>query len=176
MKKLFMRKQLLAFLLVPIFAFATAEWITVKLDDRASISFPSQPETKDAGGNTIWSQDIDTTARCMALTLDFVKFGLDSAMLAGQLQTDGFSEQFKGGILGQIPGASLVSEKSTTWNGRPVIEYVISKDSTGNNPYDMMYNRNIFAGTKMYSLSFFEKKSKPQEALRNKFLSSFSLK
>jgi hypothetical protein len=85
-------------------------------------------------------------------------------------------EQFKGGVVGQLAGASVISEKNTTINGRKVFEYLIDMGKKDSSALNRMYNRNIFIGAKMYTLSFFEKNEKPQAELRNKFFNSFKVK
>ena len=171
-----MRKTLFAFLFLPLFSFITADWITIKLDDRASIDFPSATEAKDMNGNPIWVQEISKDARCMAMVLDFGQMGLDSAALADEMEKPEAFEQFKGGVVGQLAGASVISEKNTTINGRKVFEYLIDMGKKDSSALNRMYNRNIFIGAKMYTLSFFEKNEKPQAELRNKFFNSFKVK
>ena len=171
-----MRKTLSAFLFLPLFAFVTADWVTVKLDDRATIDFPSATEAKDMNGNLMWVQDVGKDARCMAMVYDFGMMGVDSAALADEMSRPEAFEQFKTGVVGQMEGASVISEKNTTVNGRKVFEYLIDMGKKDTSALNRMYNRNYFIGAKMYSLSFFEKNNKSQAELRNKFFSSFKVK
>lgn len=171
-----MRKTLIAFLFLPLFAFVTTEWVTITLDQRASIDFPSAAEPKDLNGNAMWLQDIGKDARCMVMILDFSRMGVDSAALADEMSRPEAFEQFKQGVVGQMQGASVLSEKNTAVNGHKVFEYLIDMGTADSSALDRMYNQNYFIGTKMYSLSFFEKNSKPQADLRKKFFSSFKVK
>lgn len=172
-----MRKKLLALLLLPALAFATTfEWISVQLDERVNVSFPAKPEEKEMSGNAVWVADAGLNGRCMAMVLDFEKFGMDSAMLAGEMGKEESFAQFKEGILGQIEGSTLISEKKTTTAGKMTFEYVIDMGKTDTAALNKMYNKNIFIGNKMYSLSFYEKNNNPQPAARNQFFNSFKLK
>jgi hypothetical protein len=171
-----MRKKLFALLLLPSLAFATTiDWITVRLDDRVSVAFPAKPEEKEMSGNAVWVADSGPNARCMAMVLDFEKFGMDSATLAGEMGKDESFAQFKEGILGQIEGATLISEKKTTTSGKMTFEYVIDMGKKDTAALNKMYNKNIFIGNKMYSFSFYEKDHLPQTAAREKFFNSFKL-
>lgn len=172
-----MKKTLIALLAVPFFAFAIADWVNVQLDERASISFPVAPEIKDFGGNQVWVSDAsDSQSRYMMMIMDFSKFGLDSAGVAAEMGKEETFDQFKGGVLGQIPGASLISEKKTTVMGKMTFDYVIDMGKKDPKGYSIMYNRNIFSGAKMYSMNFYEKKDAPKEDLRKKFFESFQIK
>jgi hypothetical protein len=171
-----MRKTLLAFLFLPLFAFMASDWVTVKLDDRASIDFPSATGPKDLNGNTMWMHEISKDARCMAMIVDFGQMGLDSAALLEEMSRPESFEQFKAGVAGQIAGSSVISEKNTSINGHKVFEYLIDMGKKDTSALNRMYNQNYFIGAKMYSLSFFEKSHKPQAELRNKFFNSFKAK
>jgi hypothetical protein len=153
-------------------AFSVADWFSVKLDERVSVSFPGEPMMKDSGGNPMWVHEGDSISRYMALVIDFEKLGMDSAMLASEMGKPETFEQFKNGVLSQMSGASLISEKQSVTEGRHMYEYVFDMGKKDSNEFNIMHNRNIFIGSKMYSLSFFEKTNKPQEDLRNKFFTS----
>lgn len=170
-----MRKTLIALLFLPMLAFVSADWVTTKLDDRASIDFPAQIESQDLGGNPMWLHQINNEARCMVMIMDFSKMGMDSATLADEMAKPESFAQFREGVVGEIAGSSVLSEKNTSFNGHKAFEFLIDmgKDSSKLN---RMYNKNIFIGTKMYSISFFEKEGKPQAELRNKFFNSFKAK
>jgi hypothetical protein len=171
-----MRKTLLILAFLPLVAFVTADWIAVKLDDRVSVNFPSVPQQNEKSGNTIWMADGNDASRCMAMVMDFSQYGLDSAGLASEMGKPESFEQFRDGVVGQIEGSSVISEKNTFINGRKVFEFLIDMGKADSSAFNKMYNRNYFIGTKMYSLSFFEKNDKPQPELRNKFFNSFKAK
>lgn len=171
-----MKKQLLLWVLLPLMAFTSIEWITVSLDQRASIDFPIAPTEKEMSGNPTWIADVSNDARCMAMTLDFKNFGLDSAQLAAEMASPKFYDDFKGGVLGQMPGSTLISEKKGTIQGYKTAEYVINMGKTDTNSLNVMHNKNIFVGSRMYTLNFFEKNGKPQDKARNQFFNSFKVK
>jgi hypothetical protein len=166
-------KKTLLLLFVPLLAFATADWVNVKLDERVSVTFPVTPEEKQMSGNAVWVADFGPNARCMAMVMDFEKFGMDSAMVAGEMGKEESFTQFKEGILGKIEGSTLISEKKTTVAGKMCFEYIIDMGKKDTAALNKMYNKNVFIGNKMYSLSFYEKEGKPQLEARNKFFNSF---
>ena len=101
---------------------------------------------------------------------------MDSAQLAAEMGKPAFYEDFKNGVLGQIAGATIVSEKRTTTLGYKTFEYVIDGGKKDTSSLNIMHNRNIFVGAKLYTMNFFEKNSKPQDKTRNQFFGSFKVK
>ena len=171
-----MKKQLLFWLMLPLMAFTSFEWITVSLDQRASIDFPTKPTQQEMSGNPTWLADLNNDARCMAMMVDFKNFGMDSAQLAAELAAPKFYADFKGGVLGQLPGSTLISETTGSVQGYKTAEYVIDMGKKDTSSLNIMYNKNIFVGSMMYTLNFFEKTGKPQEQARNQFFNSFKIK
>lgn len=170
-----MKKLFLGLLLLPFFAFTAADWITVKLDERAVVDFPAEPEKSDIEGNAQWIQDVDKDARCMAMIVDFKNLGMDSVQLAAEIVKEQSFIDFRQGVLKQMPGATLISEKKGTIAGKMYFEYLIKMNKSGQPDTFIVYNRNIFAGDKLYILSFYEKNNLPREPDRNKFFASFRL-
>lgn len=170
-----MRKSWIALFLLPLLAFSIADWVSLKLDNRVSVSFPSNPEERDSGGNPIWIADAGGDARCMALLVDYKKYGLDSAALTAEMEKESALEEFKVSMMREIEGGKLISEKSTTTKGKLTFEFVVDMGKEDSNAYNIMYSKTIFIGAKMYSLSFYEKSNKPQVELRKKFFSSFAI-
>ena len=123
-------------------------------------------------GNLVWVAEANSDARCMAMVVDFAKFGMDSAMLAKEMLSPEAFGNFREGILGEIPGARLISEKNTKLQGKTSFEYVIDMGRKDTSALNIMYSKSVFIGAKMYSISFYEKAAKPQKALRNKFFQS----
>jgi hypothetical protein len=168
-------KKWIVLLLLPVLAFTVSDWKTVKVDDRVSVDFPTEPEQKEMSGNAVWVADVETGSRCMVMVLDFEKFGLDSAKLSEEMQKPEALEDFRNGVLGQIQGATLISEKASTVLGHKAFDFVIDMGKEDTAVLNKMYNKNIFIGSKMYSMSFYEKDSHPEDALRAKFFGSFKL-
>lgn len=170
-----MKKSLFFLFLLPLAAFSVLDWSTVKLDGRVSIDFPEAPEQKEMSGNPVWVCDAEGGTRCMAMIVDFTKFGMDSAMVAQEMgKPESFSD-FKNGVLGQIEGSSLISEKNTTVKGYRCFDYVIDMGKKDTAALNIMHNKNIFVGAKMYSFSYYEKNGKPVDAVKNKFFNSFKV-
>lgn len=171
-----MKKQFFVWLLLPLMAFTSIEWVTVSIDKKVSLDFPMKPVQSESGGNPMWTADVNSDSRCMALIIDFKNFGMDSAQVAAEMIKPEFYTDFKGGVLGQIEGASMISEKITTFLGYKTFDYVINMNKKDEGALNIMYNKNIFVGDKLYSINFFEKNGKPQDQLREQFYSSVKIK
>jgi hypothetical protein len=171
-----MKKQFLFWLILPLMAFTSFEWITVSIDGKISVDFPVKPEESEMSGNPVWMADANNDSRCMVMTVDFKNFGMDSAQLAEEMSKPQAFEDFKGGVLGQLDGASIISEKNTTTMGYRSFEYVISMGKKDTSLLNVMHNRNIFVGAKMYTMTFFEKTGKPQDKTRDQFFGSLKIK
>jgi len=170
-----MKKILVSLFVLPLLSFVLADWITVKLDDHVHIDFPSEPITTNYGGNPVWVKDIDSTSRCMALVVDMGKMGLDSTQMAAEFEKPETFTQFRESMMANMPGAVMISEKKTRANGNNTFEFLVNMEKVNEGAVTRMYSKNIFYGTKMYSLSFYEMKSGPQPELREKFFNSFRL-
>ncbi|HEX2606470.1 MAG TPA: hypothetical protein VHK91_03785 [Flavisolibacter sp.] len=170
-----MKKYLLLLFVVPVFAFTYADWVSIKIDDKVSVQFPVQPENKEMNGNAVWVSDVNKDSRCMVMLMDFTKFGMDAAQLEQEMAKEESFGQFRDGILGQIEGSKLIAEKKTKLQGYNTFEFDINMGKTDTAQLNRMYNKNIFIGSKMYSLSFYEKNNKPQTEERNKFFNSFKV-
>jgi hypothetical protein len=166
-----MRKLFLFAFLLPLAAFTRLDWSPVKLDDRVSLSFPSQPTQSEFNGNQMWMSDIDAGTRVMAMIVDMEKLGVDSASLTPYLDQPEFYESFRNGALNNMPGATLVDEKHFQINGVHVYDMAVKYDDPSKSKYTKVYIRNMILGSKIYALNFFENKS--TDNLRNKFFDSF---
>jgi hypothetical protein len=171
-----MKKRFLFWLILPLMAFTSFEWVTVSIDERVSVDFPVKPAQSETSGNPIWTADANSDSRCMAMVIDFKNFGMDSVQLAAEMGNPEFYEDFKKGVLGQIEGSSIISEKITTTLGYKTFEYVINMGKKDTSSLNIMYNRNVFAGAKLYAINFFEKTAKPQEQIRNQYFRSIKIK
>lgn len=171
-----MKKGFWFLLMLPLLAFVSFDWVTVSLDNRVSVDFPVQPEQGDQSGNPTWVASVNSNGRCMTMIVDFKNFGMDSAQLATEMTNPQFSEDFKGGVLGQLPGASIISEKKNPTLGYKTLEYLIDMGKKDTSVFNIMYNKNIFVGSKMYTLTFFEKTGKPQDKARDQFFNSIKIK
>jgi len=157
-------------------AFASIDWVTVSIDKKVSIDFPVKPEQSEMSGNPVWTADANSDSRCMAMIIDFKNFGMDSAQVAAEMSKPEAYEDFKNGVLGQIAGSSLISEKITTTLGYKTFEYVISMGKKDTSSLNIMHNKNIFVGAKLYAMNFFEKNGKPQDQMRNQYFQSVKIK
>jgi hypothetical protein len=165
-----MKKYFILFLL-PLLAFGIIEWTTVNLDDRVSVQFPSTPTSSETRGNPMWIADIDTNSRCMALLVDLGKMGLDSATFTPMLEQDAFYEQFKTSTINSIGDVKFVEERKFKIDGRYAYEFVLEKETPDLKfNYKRVYIRSLFLGTRIYSLSFFQKQ--PADDQRQKFFES----
>jgi hypothetical protein len=157
-------------------AFTSFEWVTVSIDERVSVDFPVQPEQSEMSGNPVWTADANNNARCMTMTVDFKNYGMDSVQLAAEMAKPEAYGDFKGGVLGQIEGSSIITEKNTSTLGYKTFEFVIDMGKKDTSSLNIMHNKNIFVGAKMYTLTFLEKNGKPQDKERNQFFNSLKIK
>ena len=157
-------------------AFASIDWVTVSIDKKVSIDFPVKPEQSEMSGNPVWTADANNDSRCMAMIIDFKNFGMDSAQVASEMSKPEAYEDFKNGVLGQIQGSSLISEKITTTLGYKTFEYIIDMGKKDTSSLNIMHNKNIFVGAKLYAMNFFEKNGKPQDQMRNQYFRSVKIK
>ena len=171
-----MKKQFLFWLILPLMAFASIDWVTVSIDKRVSVDFPVKPKQSESSGNPMWMADANSDSRCMAMIIDFKNFGMDSAQVAAEMSKPESYEDFKNGVLGQIEGSSIVSEKITTFLGYRTFEYIINMGKKDTSSLNIMYNKNIFVGAKLYAINFFEKNDRPQEQTRDQFFRSIKIK
>ena len=171
-----MKKQFLFWLILPLMAFAGIDWVTVSIDKRVSVDFPVKPTQSESSGNPMWTADANSNSRCMAMIIDFKNFGMDSAQVAAEMSKPEAYEDFKNGVLGQIEGSSIVSEKITTTSGYKTFEYVINMGKKDTSSLNIMHNKNIFVGAKLYTMNFLEKNGKPQEQIRNQYFRSIKIK
>ena len=169
-----MIKTLIAFLLVPFLTVATFEWVKVKIDDRVSITFPSQPETKDLNGLPGWISVPDSNSMFMITIVDMKKFGLDSATLTPLLNQPEFYQQYRTSAQAKFGEATLVYDTSFLWNGLHVHEFRVKKAGTDANfPYQNITIRSVFIGAKIYAVSVLQKEI--TEADQKKFFESLQL-
>ena len=175
-KKINMRKKILFCLILPLMAFSSFEWITVSIDKRVTVDFPVKPVQSESSGNPMWMADANSDSRCMAMIIDFKNLGMDSAQVAAEMGKPEFYDDFKNGVLGQIKGASLMSERITTTLGYRTFEYVINGGKKDTSSLNIMHNKNIFVGAKLYTMNFFEKNGKPQDQQRDQFFRSIKIK
>ena len=163
-------------MILPLMAFSSFEWITVSIDKRVTVDFPVKPVQSESSGNPMWMADANSDSRCMAMIIDFKNFGMDSVQLAAEMGKPEFYDDFKKGVLGQIEGSSIISEKITSTSGYRTFEYVINGGKKDTSSLNIMYNKNIFVGAKLYAMNFFEKNGKPQEQMRDQFFRSIKIK
>jgi len=170
-----MQHKLLLFLLFsPALFSSILPWEQVKLDENASISFPSKPDKTIFEGKQVWIASVDSTAQCMAMITDLKKMGLDANTLAERLKRKETYQTIKGGMLRGSPGAIALSESITTFKGKPA--YILKLDLKGEKEdFNIAYILTVYVNVKMYTFTFMEKYQNPHEADKNKFWNSLKL-
>lgn len=163
-------------LLLPVMGFVLHDWVRVKIDEHVSVEFPSQPEKKNMLGNIIWSQNVDSNSRCMAASADFADYGMDSTVLAMQYTRDSFMILIRDHVMSQVKGCKIISQYRIQVDDHLAYEFAFEKlhpDSSFT--FKKFYNRDILVGTKMYTLSFYEKPNTEDKASRERFFHSFKV-
>jgi len=168
-------RKLLLLVFLPLVAFTTFEWVTVKLDDHVSVVFPAQPVQQESAGNPLWMAVPDTNALFMSMVVDMEKLGVDSATLAPLLDQLEFYEQYREGAAGKFGETKLVYDTMYKKNGYHVNEFKLRKESTDLSfPYWNITIRSIFIGAKVYAFSYLEKNDR-QEGMQ-RFFNSVQVK
>lgn len=177
MKKVLVSKRLWIVLLVslPFLAFVNFDWVTTSIDERTSVDFPSAPQKEEVQGNVVLTADGDKS-KYIAVLFDFGALGADSAMVAAELEKPAMMEEVKSGMMGQLKGATAVSEKDTFTNGYRTFEFIFDMPVSDSLGLNRMHAKTIFVAAKMYSLSFIESKDAPKEADRKRFFNSIKIK
>jgi hypothetical protein len=125
----------------------TASWINYKIDEKLSCKMPEQPTQVEE--HSVYAKGKDTTVYVVAV-VDFAKLatGIDSAQLATMAPTPEFANQFKNGMLGQMPGSTMGDVTIGKWKGHT--SYAMDGANAANK--QKLYAFMVLIGTKMYSL------------------------
>jgi len=125
---------------------AQTEWVSYKIDDKLSCRVPAQPTKLDA--NSVYVKSQDSSVYVIAM-IDMLKLAnLDSATVASQSPTTEFANNFKTGMLGQMPGSTLGDVVIGKWKG-----YTCYNINGGNTTSKLkIYTFMVFIGVKVYSL------------------------
>jgi len=126
---------------------AQSNWVNYKIDDKLSVKFPHQPAVLEE--HSVYAKDGDSTLYMVA-SIDFAKIPqkLDSAQLAAVAPTMEFANEFKGGMLSQMPGSTLGDVTIGKWNG--YTSYTMDGGNAANK--QKLYTFMVLIGTKIYSL------------------------
>jgi len=149
MKKLFI-PLIVSFctILFALPANAQTNWVLKKIDNRISVKFPAEP-SPIAEGVTGYKFLYTDSSLITASLVDLEQMGLDSATLAGLIETEEFFEQFKVGLTGQTPDAEITKSVIVKWNN--YVAYEIEGVDKSKN--QKIFFKCIFIGAKMYVFS-----------------------
>ncbi len=151
---------------------------TAKLDERASVIFPSKPQQMAGLISQIQYSTLDKENKitAMATAIDAGQFGVDSAALAANYNNPLFVEMVLQSILGQYPGVGLVSKKKIAKGSFMGYEVSLANDTPCDKvPYSNIYAQILFAGTKVYALTVLALKNTDATGDRDKFYSSLKV-
>lgn len=151
---------------------------TSRLDENASVAFPSKPQEMDGLISHIQYSTLDKENKvtAMATAIDAGQFGVDSATLSANYNNPLFVEMVLQSILGQYPGVQVVSKKKIAVG--PFMGYDVSlANETPDDkvPYSRIYAQILFAGTKVYALTVLALKDTDAAGERDKFYRSLKL-
>jgi len=166
--------SLLAFMAVSGLAMAQTSWITITKDDRVSFQVPDSLMDLNMEQVAVYTLSTGDSINYTITIIDFVNFGLESTMIQGMAETDEFEEQFKGGFMGQMEGAELIS--STRGKLQERTTYLFELEMGGEDAgavKSKMFVYSVFVGSKVYSFSFVS--DKPQTAEKDKFFGSVKI-
>jgi len=124
---------------------AQTGWVKKKLDEKVSVNFPGEPEAK---GPSFKLKDKDGVSY-EARVIDFSLFGVDSAMMAAEVENGDFADQVKEGILQQSPELEIAKFETGYWNKYPAFNFEGDIKSKGQKKFGTC----IIIGAKMYGLN-----------------------
>lgn len=151
---------------------------TAKLDERASVVFPSKPQQMDGLISQIQYNTLDKENKitAMATAIDAGQFGVDSATLAANYNNPLFVEMILQSVLGQYPGVEVVSKKKVAQGSFMGYEVSLANDTPSDKvPYSNIYAQILFAGTKVYALTVLALKGTDAAGDRDKFYHSLKV-
>jgi hypothetical protein len=129
MKKIY---TLIAAVLFTAITFAQDAWKTIGLMDKVSVSMPSTVKEEERGGRKAQSAKLADSSSFVASAIDFAGFGLTEDVIASMSGSDEFRDQIKGGMLGSMPGANVLSEKTITYQEKyTCYEFEIETEEKG---------------------------------------------
>lgn len=151
---------------------------TSRLDERASVIFPSKPQQMDGLISQIQYSTLDKENKitAMATAIDAGQFGVDSATLTANYNNPLFVEMILQSILGQYPGVQVVSKKKIAKGSFMGYDVSLSNETPNDKvPYSNIYAQILFAGTKVYALTVLALKNTDAAGERDKFYSSLKV-
>lgn len=151
---------------------------TTRLDERASVIFPSKPQQMDGLVSQIQYSTLDKENKitAMATAIDAGEFGVDSATLAVNYNNPLFVEMVLQSILGQYPGVKVVSKKKIAQGSFMGYDVSLANETPSDNvPYSDIYAQILFAGSKVYALTVLVLKHTDATTERDKFYRSLKV-
>lgn len=112
-----MKKVFLSLVLLASIAIVNAQNVAHKVSEKVTVQFPTKPEEKSMNGITIFfSKDKDTSKGYGAMVFDLSAMGLTGDPI--EMLGDGFWEQFKAGMTGQMAGATISKDQITKFKDK----------------------------------------------------------
>ena len=114
-------KQILSFFIASCIAVASfAQATEQNLSENVKVVFPGKPEATDLpNGPKVFSFKKDSTIAYMGMAFDLSPMGLTEDVIASS--GDGLWDQIKGGMMGQMAGASLVKDEVVQFKGKSAL-------------------------------------------------------
>ena len=151
---------------------------TSRLDERASVIFPSKPQEMDGLISQIQYNTLDKENKitAMATAIDAGQFGVDSATLTANYNNPLFVEMILQSVLGQYPGVQVVSKKKIAKGSFMGYDVSLANETPNDKvPYSNIYAQILFAGTKVYALTVLALKNTDAAEARDKFYHSLKV-
>jgi len=171
MKKIIISLFLLA---VGVTAFAQQNWKKFDLDERVSVEVPGELKKGDMENITMYVVETEDSSGMNVTVIDFVSFGLDSAMMQSMVNTEMFEEQFKTGFMGRFNNGELLSFKSGKLNDLTTYLLEVKMDDEESGKSILLYPSTVFSGSKAYSFNYAS--ANPVPTTREKFFGSVTVK
>lgn len=160
---------LVAFLAVSLCSFSQNDWVKLSLNDKISFQVPDSLMKLDMEQVEIFTTLFDSASYTVTI-IDFVNFGLDSAMIQSMADTDEFEEQFKTGFMGELEGSEMVSSTRGKLQGNTTYLFEVNFLSEESGEKEKMHVYSVFVSSKVYSFTY--SATNPVVANREKFFQS----
>lgn len=133
--------------------FAQSEWVRFKMDDRVSVLMPTTPKKGESENPEMYSLISKDSSSFTLMKLDFESYGLDSAALTAQVETEAFKDQFTNGFMQELEDSKMDSFTVGKLGNYVTYNLAVNyKSKTGDTAKTFTYC--VFVGSKLYGFIY----------------------
>lgn len=174
-------KQLFFFLLFSCSTAVLYAQQQVDIDKRVSVTFPGTAQSQQSEYGAMWfgalAGDDAAKALAMSMSIPLSSLNQDSAGIAAHYDDPEFTKGLVTGMLGKLPGVTLISQQKTAKQGRKGYIMELEKDTPDEQfPYKKLYTLIIFAGDNIYLQAVYTAAGIDANSAKSAFFDSFRVK